>query len=124
MAPLPPKFKKQKLWTSKQADEKFSKWIIERDGRKCANCGRGSHLTNSHYWGRSNSATRYDPDNCDTLCWMPCHVSWEKQKQGDYMQFKLRQLTKIGYDSLEKRGRSIMKREDAIIACMKLLGAI
>ena len=38
------------------------------------------------------------------------------------MQMKLRQLGKKKYDELEKRGRSTMKRELAIIQCMKLLG--
>lgn len=113
--------KPPKLWSTKEADTKFSKWVIERDGMKCVNCGRTTHLTNSHYWGRANSATRFDPENCDTLCWMPCHVKWEKQKQGDYLQFKLKQLGQDKYTELEKRGRSTMNRSEAIRDCMKLI---
>lgn len=116
--------KRNKVWSTELADKKFSLWIRERDGNKCVNCGRTTSLTNSHYWGRANSATRFDPLNCDTLCWMPCHVKWEKQKQGDYMQFKLKQLGKKKYEELEMRGRSTMNRTDAIIDCMKLFNVL
>ena len=112
-----------KIWSSKKADEVFSKYIRDRD-KRCVNCGKTTNLTLSHYWNRYNSATRYDPLNCDTLCWMPCHIRWEKQKQGDYMKFKLKQLGKKGYADLERKARSVVKRGEAIIDCMKLLSPI
>lgn len=108
------------MWSSKYADKIFSEWIRARD-KRCINCGRTSNLTCSHFWGRGNSATRYDPENCDTLCWMPCHFKWEKQKQGEYMKLKIKQLGKKGYAELEKRARSIVKRKDAIIHLMSWL---
>lgn len=61
-----------------------------------------------------HSATRYDPENCDTLCWLPCHYEWEHEKHGDYREFKLKQLGEEKYKALEKRARSIVKRQDAI----------
>ena len=75
---------------------------------------------NSHFWGRGNSATRYDPENCDGICG-GCHMRHEGNKQGLYRDKKIQQLGEEGYKQLEKRGRSIMKRSDAIIKCMELL---
>lgn len=48
----------------------------------------------------------------------------EGSKQGLYREKKIVQLGKEGYEELEKRGRSIVKRTDAIICCMQLLNAI
>lgn len=109
---------KLKLWTSKQADEKFSKYIRSRD-KKCFFCSNEAKQ-NSHFWGRGNSATRYDSLNCDGICG-GCHMRHEGSKQGLYREMKIKQLGQQGYDELEKRGRSVMKRDEAIIACMKLL---
>ncbi len=46
----------------------------------------------------------------------------EGNKQGLYREKKIYQLGKKGYEELEKRGRSIMKRSDAILECMDFLG--
>jgi 5-methylcytosine-specific restriction endonuclease McrA len=106
------------LWTTTKADQIFSKWIRERD-KKCFFCpNKGSQ--NSHFWGRGNSSTRYDPENCDGICG-GCHMRHEGNKQGLYREKKLAQLGKKRYEALEKRAHSIMKRRDAIIACMNLL---
>lgn len=64
------------------ADSKFSKIIIERDG-KCLNCGSTSMLSCSHFHGRSIWATRWDPENCMTFC-IPCHDVLESKKGGLY----------------------------------------
>jgi hypothetical protein len=45
----------------------------------------------------------------------------EGNKQGLYREKKIAQLGLKGYEALEKRGRSIMKRSAAIAACMQLL---
>lgn len=100
----------------------FSQWIRSRDGQKCVRCGKQTNLTCSHFWSRIHSATRYDPDNCDALCWLPCHYTWEHEKQGEYRDFKLKQLGKKRYEALEKRARSVMKREDAIAAFLTMIG--
>ena len=109
------------IWSMKQADEKFSRWVRKRDGR-CARCGTTKNLTCSHFWARQHKATRYDPENCVAVCWMPCHkYHWEKEKQGDYRDFMLKRLGKKGYDNLEKKARSIKPLSDAIVDCMRLL---
>lgn len=110
--------KKRKFWTSDKADDLFSKFIRARDGH-CFFCNNPA-TQNSHFWGRGNSATRYDPENCDGVCG-GCHMRHESNKQGLYREMKIKQLGEGGYKALEKRGRSIMKREDAIKQVMGLL---
>jgi len=120
--------KKPKFWSIKKADDQFSLYIRERDG-KCMRCGKlrdkSNPLTCSHFWARQHKATRFDPENCVSLCWMPCHkYHWEKEKQGDYRDFMLRWLGQDRYNQLEKRARSTKPQLDAIIECMWLLKAL
>lgn len=100
------------LWSSAKADKIFSRYIRDRDVWCFFNCGNPA-TQNSHFWGRGNSATRYDPENCDGVCG-GCHMRHESNKQGLYRDLKLKQLGKRAYDSLGKRARSIVKRSDAI----------
>ena len=80
--------KKTKPWKTYRADAKFSEWIRERD-KKCLRCGTTENLTCSHFWSRSKSALRYEPDNCIALCAWKCHIyGWEKEKQGEYRDFR------------------------------------
>ena len=111
-----------KIWTSYKADTEFSIHIRERDSFCFFGCGRPSKQ-NSHFWGRGNSATRYDPLNCDGVCGH-CHMENEGNKQGLYRDLKIKQLGQKGYNELEKKARSIVKRSDAILEAMKLLGAL
>lgn len=112
----------KKIWSSHKADVEFSHYIRDRDFGRCFFCGKqGSQ--NSHFWGRGNSATRYDPLNCDYSCG-GCHMRHEGNKQGLYRTMKLRLLGKREYEALERRAHSSVKRSDAIITCMKLLGAV
>ena len=106
-----------KLWTTKKADEIFSKHIRERDQWCFFRCGRPSKQC-SHYWGRANSATRYDDENADGVCG-GCHMKHEGQKQGEYRDRKIAQLGMKRYKLLEKRARSIVKRSDAIAEFQK-----
>lgn len=110
------------LWNSNKADQFFSKYIRERD-KICFLCRKNPATQNSHFWGRANSATRYDPENCDGVCG-GCHMRHEGNKQGLYRTLKIEQLGKAAYDALEKRARSIYKRSEAIKDCMKLLGKL
>lgn len=88
-------------------------------------CGTVNNLTCSHFWVRQHSSTRYDPDNCVAVCWMPCHkYHWEKEKQGDYRNFMVNRLGEDGYRKLEAKARNTYPRSDAIKDCMKLLGVI
>ena len=61
------------------ADSAFSKCIRERAGWTCERCSTktpddkrmGLHC--SHFHGRGKWATRFDPDNCEALCY-GCHA--------------------------------------------------
>ena len=106
-----------KIWKAKTADTKFSELIRKRDG-KCVRCGKKiGRLQCSHYWSRKHWATRYDFDNCDTLCW-PCHYGnqkgWEYDIQGEYRDYMLKKLGKEKYDLLEKKHYKNTKKRDAI----------
>lgn len=124
LIPLP-KLKKKKIWTSSRADIEFSRWIRKRDGR-CLRCGTTESLTNSHFWTRKNSALRYEPDNCITLCAWKCHIyGWEKEKQGAYRDFMIDRLGIERYEELKRIFyQSKMSRREAIICCMRLLGVL
>ncbi len=102
-----------KEWTSKKADKIFSEAIRARDG-KCQRCGNTERLTNSHFWGRNRSSTRYSFENCIALCFL-CHLfKWEHEKQGEYMDFMKKWLGLKGYKALEKLAHTTMSRRDAI----------
>lgn len=83
----------------------FSKMIRERDDGKCIWCPKnarqGWNMTNSHYWGRADKGNRFNPLNCDTLCFT-CHMDNESNKQGKYRTFKIKQLGKKIYDEMER----------------------
>lgn len=91
--------------------------IRERDG-KCVRCGKTEYLQCSHFWARAISATRFDPDNLDALCY-GCHYGnrqegWEYNKQGAYRTFKLNQLGEERYQALEERAKTKMSQREAI----------
>jgi len=108
---------RSKEWSVKKADGLFSKFIRERDG-KCVRCGKTEYLQCSHFWPRAISSTRFDPENCDTLCY-GCHYGdryhgWEYAKQGEYRDFKIKQLGDEGYKNLALRATITVKRKAAI----------
>ena len=91
-----------------KADTIFSQYIRLRD-KKCVRCGsevrmkKGLPVSHacSHYWGRGKEGTRFEPDNCDTLCF-GCHERWgHGDERDDYRAFKIKQLG-------EKRFKSLM----------------
>lgn len=85
-------------------DVLFSKMIRERDGA-CVFCGRKEGmLQNSHFWGRGNKTTRFSALNCDTLCFQD-HANNEGNKQGFYMEWKMKQLGEKVYNELAKLAR-------------------
>lgn len=68
----------------------------------------------SHFWGRGRQTTRFDPENCDTLCY-GCHAFWEANKQGEYTRFKQRQLGQARYALLEIRAHQPGKPDRKLI---------
>lgn len=86
-------------------DSLFSIMVRERDGHKCVFCGKskeqGYTLQNSHYWGRGDKVHRFDPLNCDCLCFT-CHMNNEGNKQGFYRDWKLKQLGNKKHQEMEQ----------------------
>ena len=107
---------KAKVISSPKADQLFSVWIRQRD-KRCFFCSNPATQA-SHFWGRANSATRYDPENVDGACG-GCQLRHEDNKQGLYRTLKLQQLGQAGYAALERRARSVVKRRDATEAFLR-----
>jgi len=112
---------------TRPADIIFSKYIRARDGWRCVRCGEqyispANGLECSHYFGRAGENTRYDPENCDSLC-TGCHKYWGSDAREDYRAFKLRQLGQKGFDLLTLRAHMYKKRDDkmALIIARALL---
>lgn len=99
-----------------KADVVFSEYIRRRDGA-CCRCGRqgdGKHrivgLQNSHFFGRKNENTRFDPENCDALC-AGCHQFWGSDNREDYRYFKLKQLGEDRFNALQVRANTFQKKD-------------
>jgi len=102
-----------------QADRLFSIFIRYRDKWTCVRCGkqyeeRDQRLQNSHYFGRRKESVRFDPENCDALCF-GCHRYWEKEDREGYRSFKVRQLGQRGFDALVLRANTIVKKDRKMI---------
>lgn len=132
--------KKKKAWKFKktelsECDSAFSKEIIERDGR-CLfpKCGTTSNLTNSHYIGRGNWNTRFDPENCIALCirhhFMDRDTAFEFQKarsekhgwDGQYTLFMMNRLGGEAWYELLTRAEGKRSRKEAILETQKKYG--
>ena len=99
-----------------RADAIFSLYIRERDNWKCQRCGKiydrdeANCLQNSHYFGRGNENTRFDPENCDSLCF-GCHQYWGSENREDYREFKIKQLGENGFKLLLVRANTYKKKD-------------
>ncbi len=102
-----------------QADKYFSLWIRKRDDWTCRRCLKRDEggMQNSHYFGRSRESTRFDPLNCDTLCY-GCHQYWGSTNREDYRQFKIMQLGEKGYDLLTLRANTYSKKDRKLQAIL------
>jgi hypothetical protein len=99
----------QKDWDLGRADKEFSLYIRTRD-RHCMNprCPHRDRINGlewlecSHYFSRTILISRFDPENCFTLChW--CHALWENTKQGTYTKVMIRWLGQNKFDALVER---------------------
>lgn len=100
------------------ADKAFSLYIRTRDNWSCVRCGRRyepptSALHCSHYFGRGRENTRFDPENCDSLCY-GCHQHWGSADKEGYRQFKINQLGQAGFDLLTLRANQYAKKDRAM----------
>lgn len=109
------------------ADRLFSKFVRERDGQRCRNCGVDGRLTQlecSHFFGRRMESVRFDQENADTFC-RTCHQIYETQKgtvrvkHGDaiiekpmpYRAWKIAQLGAQRFSALEVRAHAHVKKD-------------
>lgn len=92
----------------KDLDKLFSNHLKAKSHGRCVRCGRvGTGV--SHYWSRKHIGTRWDTDNCDWVCWFPCHDLLEHEKQGEYMDFMIKKLGQKKYDEIKIKAISINK---------------
>lgn len=96
------------------ADSLFSKWIRRRDKWQCQRCLRqyeenDQRLQNSHFYGRSHENTRFEPDNCDALCY-GCH-QYFTSNPGDYAAWKLNKIGQKRFDSLTIQANTYKKKD-------------
>lgn len=112
------------------ADKIFSKYIRVRDGR-CVRCKREGEydkqglqikgLQNSHFWGRKNESTRFDPENCDSLCY-GCHQYFHGNPY-EHVKWKKKRIGEERFKALELRHNLYMKKDRklALLVAKKLL---
>lgn len=110
-------------------DSLFSIYIRNRDNWRCQRCFRqheeGSRgLQNSHFWGRAHESTRFDPENCDSIC-HGCH-SWFHANPQAYSEWKKQKIGARAFKLLEIRARSYKKKDDKLtmLAIRKLLNKL
>ena len=97
-----------------KADQLFSIWIRTRDNWTCQRCAKrydsgDGRLQNSHYYGRSHESTRFEPDNCDALCF-GCHQYFTSQPV-EYVVWKSKRLGDKRVLSLTLQANSYKKKD-------------
>ena len=85
-------------------DKVFSLYIRKRDKWTCQRCHKvftppTNVLQCSHFFGRTMKSVRFEPFNCDALCY-GCHRYWEKEDREGYRAFKVKQLGERGFNLL------------------------
>ncbi len=98
----------------RRSDKLWREYLIKIRPYVCVRCGKsGKQLDVSHFWVRSHESTRFDMENCDFLCHIPCHDLWgHGEERKDYEAFKIKQLGQEGFDRLMVRAHSRKKRDD------------
>src|SRR3990167_6449247 len=96
-------------------DELYTELLRKLRKYKCEKCGRvyKDNLRNlgvSHYHGRRKENVRFDYENTDLLCTLPCHQYFEENPHA-YREWKIKKLGKIKYDMLALRAEFYCKRD-------------
>lgn len=107
------------------ADKAFSLWVRTRDKWTCQRCGRKyvpptNSLQCSHFQGRGKEATRFEPLNCDALCY-GCHqyftahpaehYAWQVMRKGQDIVDRL-VLQSNTYKKKERRLEALYWRQE------------
>lgn len=92
------------------ADTAFSISIRGRDKWKCQRCLKQyapptGALHCSHFFSRGKWGTRFDEENCISLCY-GCHRYFDGPGKSEYEAYKIRQLGQEGFDALRARAWS------------------
>ncbi|MCA9333855.1 recombination protein NinG [Candidatus Saccharibacteria bacterium] len=100
------------------SDRAFSQYIRMRD-RACQRCGSAvkfnsqglpvSHQA-SHFQGRGKEATRFDPENVDTLCG-GCH-QYLTANPYEHVAWQIKKKGKRAVDAIVLRSNGYKKRDD------------
>ncbi len=99
-----------------KADSVFSQCIRLRDKNKCQKCGKKG-TQNSHFYGRRYESTRFEPDNCMTICFS-CHRFFHENPV-EQVEFMKKRLGEKRFDSLLLQANGYCKRDRS----MRLLEA-
>lgn len=105
----------------RRTDTLFSNFIRDKDQWICQRCKTpyDKHSTSdrqglhcSHFYGRGREGTRFEPDNCISLC-MACHLRWgHGDERDEYKAFMLRKLGESRFQSLMVQAYQYKKRDD------------
>lgn len=95
--------RKSKVSLRRKADILFSKYIRLRD-KRCQLCGKQTQLQAAHVISRAVLRTRYDYDNCLTLC-ADCHLNWAHRNPLEFTEFIYKHLGEERYHSLIDKAR-------------------
>ena len=109
---FPKKFPKEKSLRKleKELDKAVSDYLKAKSKGICVRCGK--HRKNmgvSHYWSRKHRSTRWEIDNLDWMCWLPCHYTAEHEKQGWYRDYMIGKLGERGYQTLMVKANTVTK---------------
>lgn len=97
-----------------KADRLFSKWIRSRDEWTCQRCSKRynpptSALHCSHFMGRGKEATRFEPLNCDAMCY-GCHI-YLTAHPAEHYEWQLAKKGKKLVDSLVLLSNTYKKKD-------------
>lgn len=100
----------------RKSDKMFSEFIRMRDSHTCQRCLKkytppyGASLQCSHWQRRGKENTRFDTENCISLCF-GCHKIWEGPTE-EYTEFMRKRLGEKGLKHLRVRAEIYKKRDD------------
>lgn len=101
----------------RRTDILFSQFIRSRDNWTCQRCHKyyeppTQALHCSHYWGRAREATRFEPDNCISLCF-GCHLLWgHGDLRDEYKTFMFIRLGEKRFKMLMVQAHQYKKKDD------------
>jgi len=107
---------------TRKTDEMFSNYIRTRDEWECLACAKSKDYSNnrqglhcSHYWSRSRENTRFDTQNCISLCTYHHLYGWgHGDGRNEYTAFMIKRLGQEGFDKLDVRAHLTKKQDDKL----------